>query len=72
MLKSRPPGNRDPKPEEVERLPALPARQIELLQPKIILAVGRIAAQNLLATEAPLGRLRGARARLRGAHTRWS
>jgi uracil-DNA glycosylase family 4 len=59
MLKCRPPGNRDPKPEEVARcLPFLQA-QVALLRPKIILVVGRIAAQNLLATDAPLARLRG-------------
>jgi uracil-DNA glycosylase len=59
ILKCRPPGNRDPKPEEVARcLPYLHA-QIALLKPKIMLAVGRIAAQNLLATDAPLARLRG-------------
>jgi len=59
VLKSRPPNNRDPKPEEVAACLPYLARQIELLQPKIMLAVGRIAAQNLLATDAPLGRLRG-------------
>ncbi len=59
VLKCRPPGNRDPKPDEVtECLPYL-HRQIALIQPQLILAVGRIAAQNLLATDAPLGRLRG-------------
>ena len=59
VLKSRPPGNRDPKPEEVAAcLPYLQA-QIELLRPKLMLAVGRIAAQSLLGTDAPLGRLRG-------------
>jgi DNA polymerase len=59
ILKCRPPGNRDPKPEEVVKcLPFLSA-QIALLKPKVILAVGRIAAQNLLATDAPLSRLRG-------------
>jgi uracil-DNA glycosylase len=59
VLKSRPPGNRDPKPEEVAAcLPYLEA-QIELLRPKLMLAVGRIAAQSLLATDAPLGLLRG-------------
>lgn len=59
VLKCRPPGNRDPKPEEVSRcLPFLSA-QIALLKPKIMLAVGRIAAQNLLATDSPLARLRG-------------
>ncbi|HXY75438.1 MAG TPA: uracil-DNA glycosylase [Steroidobacteraceae bacterium] len=59
VLKSRPPGNRDPKPEEVAACMPYLLRQIALLQPKIILAVGRISAQNLLSTEAPLGRLRG-------------
>ena len=59
VLKSRPPNNRDPKPEEVEACLPYLARQIGLLQPKIMLAVGRIAAQNLLGTDVPLGRLRG-------------
>ena len=57
--KSRPPNNRDPRPEEVGACLPYLTRQIALLQPKIMLAVGRIAAQNLLATDAPLGRLRG-------------
>jgi DNA polymerase len=59
VLKSRPPGNRDPKPEEVAACLPYLVRQIALLQPRIMLAVGRIAAQNLLATDVPLGRLRG-------------
>jgi len=59
VLKSRPPNNRDPRPEEVAACLPYLTRQIALLQPKIMLAVGRIAAQNLLATDAPLGRLRG-------------
>jgi len=59
ILKSRPPGNRDPRPEEVAACLPYLKRQIELLQPKLILAVGRIAAQNLLGTDSPLGRLRG-------------
>jgi uracil-DNA glycosylase len=59
ILKSRPPSNRDPRPEEVAACLPYLERQIALLQPRIILAVGRIAAQNLLATDAPLGRLRG-------------
>jgi uracil-DNA glycosylase len=59
VLKSRPPGNRDPKPEEVAACLPYLVRQIALLQPKIMLAVGRIAAQNLLASDAPLARLRG-------------
>jgi DNA polymerase len=59
ILKCRPPGNRDPKPDEVSRCLPYLSNQIALLKPKIILAVGRIAAQNLLATDAPLARLRG-------------
>jgi uracil-DNA glycosylase family 4 len=59
MLKSRPPGNRDPKPEEIAACLPYLQRQIELLRPKIMLAVGRIAAQSLLGTQAPLARLRG-------------
>jgi uracil-DNA glycosylase len=59
VLKSRPPGNRDPKPEEVAACLPYLVEQIALLQPKIMLAVGRIAAQNLLGTDVPLGRLRG-------------
>ncbi len=59
ILKCRPPGNRDPKAEEVMCCEGYLARQIALLQPKIILAVGRIAAQNLLKTDTPIGELRG-------------
>jgi len=59
VLKSRPPGNRDPKPDEVAACLPYLMRQIALLQPRLMLAVGRIAAQNLLATDMPLGRLRG-------------
>jgi uracil-DNA glycosylase len=59
ILKSRPPNNRDPRPEEVAACLPYLERQIALLQPKIMLAVGRIAAQNLLGTDAPLGRMRG-------------
>ena len=59
VLKCRPPQNRDPvAAETTECLPYLD-RQIALLRPKIMLAVGRIAAQTLLGTTAPLGRLRG-------------
>jgi uracil-DNA glycosylase family 4 len=58
VLKCRPPGNRDPSPTEAtECLPYL-ERQIALLKPKIMLAVGRIAAQNLLHTGKTLGSLR--------------
>lgn len=59
ILKCRPPGNRDPKPEEAAACEAYLRRQVALLQPRIILAVGRIAAQNLLKTDTPVGKLRG-------------
>jgi DNA polymerase len=59
VLKCRPPGNRDPRPTEVEQCFPFLERQIELVDPRAILCVGRIAAQNLLKTDAPLGRLRG-------------
>lgn len=59
VLKCRPPNNRDPKPEEANACRAYLQRQIELLQPKVIMVVGRVAAQNLLKTDLPLGRMRG-------------
>jgi DNA polymerase len=59
VLKCRPPRNRDPAPlEAAQCLPYL-ERQIALLKPRIMLAVGRISAQNLLKTDVSLGRLRG-------------
>ncbi len=59
ILKCRPPDNRDPKSDESASCRPYLQRQIELLQPKIILAVGRIAAQSLLASDEPVGRMRG-------------
>ncbi len=59
ILKCRPPNNRDPKAEEVAACSSYLREQIDLIQPKIILAVGRIAAQNLLQTETPIGKMRG-------------
>ena len=59
ILKCRPPNNRDPKPDEAAACRAYLERQIELLGPKIILAVGKIAAQNLLGVADPVGRMRG-------------
>ena len=66
VLKCRPPNNRDPKPEEAELCRPFLERQIALIAPKIILAVGRIAAQNLLHTDTTIGRLRGTVHRLGG------
>ena len=59
ILKSRPPNNRDPRPDEVQACWPFLLRQIRLVEPGIILAVGRIAAQNLLLTDLPVGKLRG-------------
>lgn len=59
ILKCRPPGNRDPSAAEVACCLPYLHRQIELLSPRLILVVGRIAAQSLLATDASIGRLRG-------------
>jgi uracil-DNA glycosylase len=58
-LKCRPPGNRDPRPEEMTCCHAYLARQIDLVRPRLILSVGRISAQSLLQTDQPVGRLRG-------------
>jgi DNA polymerase len=59
VIKCRPPGNRDPRPEEVVECEPYLHRQLEILKPKIIVALGRISAQALLKTSSPLGKLRG-------------
>jgi DNA polymerase len=59
IVKCRPPENREPTPEEAAQCRPFLHRQIELIRPRIILAVGRIAAQNLLETDTPIGKLRG-------------
>lgn len=59
ILKCRPPENRDPKPEEAKSCENYLQRQIEMIRPGLILAVGRIAAQNLLQVDTPIGKLRG-------------
>ena len=61
ILKCRPPNNRDPRTVEAMACTRYLERQIQLLQPKVILALGRIAAQWLLQSDAPIGRLRGQR-----------
>lgn len=58
-LKCRPPGNRNPQPDELARCQPFLLRQVELVQPKVILAMGRFAVQSLLASTAPIGQLRG-------------
>ena len=59
ILKCRPPENRDPTPVEAASCLPFLVRQIALIRPRIILAVGRIAAQNLLDTDTQIGKLRG-------------
>jgi len=61
IVKCRPPNNREPAAEEAQTCAPYLARQITLIKPKIILAVGRVAAQNLLKTDRPVGTLRGKR-----------
>jgi uracil-DNA glycosylase len=58
-LKCRPPRNRNPAPEEMRQCEPFLVRQIELLQPRIILAMGRFAVQALLRSSEPIGKLRG-------------
>jgi len=59
ILKCRPPNNRDPKPEEAAECSEYLFQQIELIRPRLILVLGRIAAQRLLNTDTALARLRG-------------
>jgi DNA polymerase len=59
VLKCRPPGNRNPEPEEVARCTPFLLRQIALIEPKIIVAMGRFAAQTLLGSDATIASLRG-------------
>ncbi|MBN2364550.1 MAG: uracil-DNA glycosylase [Calditrichaeota bacterium] len=58
ILKCRPPNNRDPEPEEVKECFPYLHKQIELIQPKLIVALGRVAAQNLLNNSASLKNMR--------------
>ena len=59
VLKCRPPSNRNPQPDEVARCEPYLRRQVALVRPRIILAMGRFAVQSLLQTQEPIGRLRG-------------
>jgi len=66
VLKHRPPGNRNPMPEEVDACRPYLVRQIELVRPKVILALGTFAAQSLLETKLSIGKLRGSVHRYHG------
>jgi uracil-DNA glycosylase family 4 len=59
VIKCRPPQNRNPEPDEVETCEPFLFRQIDIIKPKVIVALGKFAAQALLRTDAPISRLRG-------------
>ena len=67
VIKCRPPGNRNPEPDEVERCEPFLFRQIDAIKPKVIMALGKFAAQSLLKTTDPITRLRGRVFSYRGA-----
>ncbi|HEV8628667.1 MAG TPA: uracil-DNA glycosylase, partial [Thermoanaerobaculia bacterium] len=60
VVKCRPPGNRDPQPDEVAACRGFLEAQVRLVRPRVIVALGRVAAQTLLGNDLPVGRLRGA------------
>jgi len=59
VVKCRPPGNREPAEDEAERCRPYLEQQLRLVQPKLIVALGRVAAQRLLVTDTPIGKMRG-------------
>ena len=67
VIKCRPPQNRNPEPDEVETCEPFLFRQIDIIKPKVIVALGKFAAQTLLRTEEPISRLRGRVFDYRGA-----
>jgi DNA polymerase len=69
ILKSRPPENRDPQPDEVAHCLPYLERQITIIRPEFLCLLGRISAQTLLETALPMGRLRGKWHRYRGIAT---
>jgi DNA polymerase len=70
IVKCRPPGNRDPEPAEVAACRGYLEKQIELVRPRVIVALGRVAAQTLLGNDLPLGRMRGTWHLVAGVPTR--
>ena len=59
VVKCRPPNNRDPQDDEIEKCSAFLERQISIIKPSVIISLGRVSSQRLLGTEAPISRLRG-------------
>lgn len=70
VVKCRPPRNRDPQPDESDACRPYLERQIDLVRPRVLVALGRVAAQNLLQLDSPLGRMRGRWYEVRGVPTR--
>jgi DNA polymerase len=66
VVKCRPPGNRDPQDDEMGACAPFLERQVELIRPQVIVALGRIAAQRLTGTSKPIGALRGSWTSYRG------
>jgi uracil-DNA glycosylase family 4 len=69
IVKCRPPGNRDPQPDEVAACRGYLERQIELVNPRLIVILGKVAAQTLLGNESPIGQMRGQWYQVRGIPT---
>jgi uracil-DNA glycosylase family 4 len=69
VVKCRPPGNRDPQPDEVTACRGYLDQQIALVRPRVIVALGRVAAQTLLGNDSPIGRMRGQWFRVQGIPT---
>jgi uracil-DNA glycosylase family 4 len=67
VIKCRPPGNRNPEPDEVDVCEQFLFRQVDAIKPKVVMALGKFAAQSLLKTSEPITRLRGRVFNYRGA-----
>jgi uracil-DNA glycosylase family 4 len=70
IVKCRPPGNRDPQPDEVAACRGYLERQIDLIEPRVIVLLGKVAAQTLLGNDLTLSAMRGQWYRVRGVRTR--
>jgi len=69
VVKCRPPGNRDPQPDEVTACRGYLDKQIALVRPRVLVALGKVAAQALLGNDSPIGRLRGQWFKVQGIPT---
>jgi DNA polymerase len=67
LIKCRPPGNRNPEPDEVVQCEQFMLRQVDTIKPRVIVALGKFAAQALLKTNDPITRLRGREYKYRDA-----